>query len=108
MTIVSTIAPMLAGGNTVVALASETNPLPAMVLAEVCATSDVPGGVVNILTGLRDELVPEIANHRDIDAVGGAFDLPRGGTYRLMIHNDTPYTVVVLDRAASRGSRGSR
>lgn len=71
---VSIVAPMLAGGNVVVALASEANPLPAMVFAEVCATSDVPGGVVNVLSGIREELVPEIATHRDIDAVGGAFE----------------------------------
>ena len=72
--LVSVVAPMLAGGKTVVAFASEVNPLPAMVLAEICATSDVPGGVVNILTGLREELLPEIAAHRDIDAVGGAYE----------------------------------
>ncbi len=72
--LVSVVAPMLAGGNVVVATASETNPLPAMVFAEICATSDVPGGVINILTGRRDELLPEVAAHRDIDAVGGAFE----------------------------------
>jgi acyl-CoA reductase-like NAD-dependent aldehyde dehydrogenase len=43
-----------------------------MVFAEICATSDVPGGVVNILTGYRRELIPEFADHRDIDAIGGA------------------------------------
>ncbi len=69
--LISYVAPMLAGGNTVIALASEDNPVPAMVFAEICATSDVPGGVVNIITGLHDELVPEFANHRDIDAIGG-------------------------------------
>ena len=69
--LVSYVAPMLAGGNTTIALASEDNPIPAMVFAEICATSDVPGGVVNILTGLHEELVPEYASHRDIDAIGG-------------------------------------
>ena len=69
--LISYVAPMLAGGNTVIALASEDNPVPAMVFAEICATSDVPGGVVNIITGLHEELVPEFANHRDIDAIGG-------------------------------------
>ena len=50
------------------------NPLPAMTFAEICATSDVPAGVVNILTGLREELIPEIAGHRDIDAIGGVHE----------------------------------
>ncbi len=70
--LISLIAPPLCAGNTVVALASETNPITAAVLGEVCATSDVPGGVVNILTGRRDELIPHLAGHRDIDAIHGA------------------------------------
>lgn len=69
--LVSYVAPILAGGNVAIALASEENPLPAMVFAEICATSDVPSGVVNILTGLQDELLKEFADHRDIDAIGG-------------------------------------
>ena len=69
--LISYVAPILAGSNTVVALASEANPLPAMVFAEICATSDVPGGVVNILSGNREELLGEFANHRDIDAISG-------------------------------------
>ena len=69
--LVSYVAPILAGGNVAIALASEENPLPAMVFSEICATSDVPGGVVNILTGLQDELLKEFADHRDIDAIGG-------------------------------------
>ena len=72
--LIDAIAPMLAGGNVVVALASQRNPLPAMVTAEICANSDVPGGVVNILTGHRDELLPEYAGHRDIDAIGGCVE----------------------------------
>jgi acyl-CoA reductase-like NAD-dependent aldehyde dehydrogenase len=70
--LITHLAPILAGGNVSIALASETNPLPAMVFAEICATSDVPGGVVNILTGYRHEMIPEFADHRDIDAIGGA------------------------------------
>ena len=70
--LISLIAPALAAGNTVVALASTTNPIPAAILAEVCATSDVPAGVINILTGLRPELLPWIADHRDIDAIHAA------------------------------------
>ncbi|MGH7243934.1 MAG: aldehyde dehydrogenase family protein [Phycisphaerales bacterium] len=69
---VSLIAPALCAGNAVVALASESNPIPAAVFAEACATGDVPGGVLNILTGVRSELVPIIAAHRDIDAVHAA------------------------------------
>jgi acyl-CoA reductase-like NAD-dependent aldehyde dehydrogenase len=55
-------------GNTCVALASETAPMPALALAEALATSDLPGGVVNILTGFRSELAPWIAGHLDINA----------------------------------------
>jgi acyl-CoA reductase-like NAD-dependent aldehyde dehydrogenase len=69
--LVSRLAPVLAGGNVAVVLASETRPLPAIGLAEVLATSDVPGGVVNILTGLRSELVPAAASHADINAIDG-------------------------------------
>lgn len=63
------LAPVLAGGNTAVVLASETNPVPSMIFAEVLATSDVPGGVVNILTGFRDELFQHVANHRGIGCI---------------------------------------
>ncbi|MBN8646263.1 MAG: aldehyde dehydrogenase family protein [Planctomycetes bacterium] len=72
LAMVSLIAPAICAGNTVVALASETTPLPACVLAEVCATSDVPSGVVNILTGTRAELVPQFSEHREVDAVVAA------------------------------------
>ena len=70
--LVSLIAPPLCAGNTVVALAGETNPLIGAVFGEVCATSDIPPGVVNILTGLRVELVPHFASHRDIDSIHAA------------------------------------
>jgi acyl-CoA reductase-like NAD-dependent aldehyde dehydrogenase len=63
------IAPIIASGNTVIALASENAPLPAMSLAEVIATSDVPAGVVNILTGKTAELAPWFASHMDIDGL---------------------------------------
>ena len=56
-------------GNAVVLLASERRPLPAVTLTEVLATSDVPGGVVNVLTGYRAELVPVLAGHADVDAL---------------------------------------
>ena len=67
--LVSRLAPPLVAGNTVVVLASETRPLPAITLTEVLATSDVPGGVVNVLTGLRTELLPVLAAHVDVDAL---------------------------------------
>ncbi|HEY3334783.1 MAG TPA: aldehyde dehydrogenase family protein [Candidatus Limnocylindrales bacterium] len=69
--LVSRLAPVLAGGNVAVVLASETRPLPSITLAEVLATSDVPAGVVNIITGYRSELVPVLAAHADVDAVDG-------------------------------------
>lgn len=67
--LVSLCAPALCAGNAVVAVAGQSHPIAAAVLAEVFATSDLPGGVLNLLTGTRDELVPIIAGHRDIDAV---------------------------------------
>jgi acyl-CoA reductase-like NAD-dependent aldehyde dehydrogenase len=67
--LVSRIAPALTGGNAVVALASETQPLAAIELAEAIATSDVPGGVVNLLTGRRAELAPWLAAHMDVNAI---------------------------------------
>lgn len=67
--LVRRIAPALCGGNVVVALASETSPLPALTLAEVLATSDVPAGVVNIISGQRKELVPWLASHMDVNAI---------------------------------------
>ncbi len=67
--LVSRIAPALVGGNAVVAVASETHPLAAIELAEVLATSDVPGGAVNILTGYREELAPWLAGHMDVNAI---------------------------------------
>jgi acyl-CoA reductase-like NAD-dependent aldehyde dehydrogenase len=81
--IVSRILPPLVGGNTVVVVASETHPLAAIELAEAVATSDVPGGAVNVLTGFRDELAPWLAGHMDVNAIdltgadGAVADLQR-------------------------------
>ena len=66
---VRTLAPVLAGGNSAILIASESYPLPAITLGEVIATSDVPGGVVNILTGKTSELLPWVASHMEIDGV---------------------------------------
>ena len=66
--LVSRVAPAIVGGNATVVVASETHPLAAVELAEVLATSDVPGGVVNLLTGYREELAPWLAGHMDVNA----------------------------------------
>jgi acyl-CoA reductase-like NAD-dependent aldehyde dehydrogenase len=66
---VSVVAPALVTGNTVVALASENLPLPAVSLSEVLATSDVPAGVVNVLTGRTAEIAPWLASHMDVNAI---------------------------------------
>ena len=63
------LAPVIASGNTAVLIASEINPLPAITLAEVIATSDVPAGVVNILTGKKSELIPWLASHMEVDGI---------------------------------------
>jgi acyl-CoA reductase-like NAD-dependent aldehyde dehydrogenase len=67
--LVSNIAPVIVGGNTCVVLASESMPLCAVSFAEVLHASDVPGGVVNILTGLREELTGQFASHMDVNAI---------------------------------------
>ena len=75
--LMSLIAPAIVSGNTVVALASQQSPYPSIVLGEMLATSDLPGGVVNILTGFRAEMVPTFATHthlRGISAVVNAED----------------------------------
>ncbi len=78
--LVSVLAPVIVSGNTAVLVASEESPLPAITLGEVLATSDLPGGVVNILTGQRAELAPWLASHMDVnglDLTGVAGDLAR-------------------------------
>ncbi|MBN9619586.1 MAG: aldehyde dehydrogenase family protein [Actinobacteria bacterium] len=67
--LVSVLAPVITTGNTAVVVASQDRPLPAISLAEVLATSDLPGGVVNLLTGFTAELAPWLAAHRDVNAV---------------------------------------
>jgi acyl-CoA reductase-like NAD-dependent aldehyde dehydrogenase len=67
--LVSVLAPVLAGGNTAVLVTSKARPLPAVTLGEVLATSDVPGGVVNVLTGDSAELGPWLAEHADVDGI---------------------------------------
>jgi acyl-CoA reductase-like NAD-dependent aldehyde dehydrogenase len=67
--LVSRIAPAIVGGNAVVVVASDAHPVAAIELAEALATSDLPGGTVNILTGFRDELAPWLAGHMDVNAI---------------------------------------
>jgi acyl-CoA reductase-like NAD-dependent aldehyde dehydrogenase len=67
--LVGVVAPIIASGNAIVIIASEDRPLPAVTLAEVLATSDLPGGVVNVLTGYTAELAPVLAGHLDVDAL---------------------------------------
>jgi acyl-CoA reductase-like NAD-dependent aldehyde dehydrogenase len=69
LALVSLIGRVILTGNTAVVLASETAPLPAISLGEALATSDLPGGVVNVLTGLRAELAPWLAGHMDVNAI---------------------------------------
>ncbi|GGS19187.1 aldehyde dehydrogenase [Streptomyces humidus] len=78
--LISVVAPVVITGNTAVVAASETGPLPAVSLGEVLATSDVPGGVVNVLTGRTAEIAPALAAHMDVnglDLAGAPGDLAR-------------------------------
>ncbi|MBM7169618.1 aldehyde dehydrogenase family protein [Streptomyces sp. G44] len=78
--LVSVLAPVIATGNTAVVIAAEKAPLPALSLGEVLATSDVPGGVVNILTGRTAEIAAPLAAHQDVNAIdltGADADLAR-------------------------------
>jgi acyl-CoA reductase-like NAD-dependent aldehyde dehydrogenase len=81
--LLSMIAPVIASGNTVVALASEKVPYPSILLGEMLATSDLPGGVVNLLTGFRKELIPTFATHEHLRAIYAAVDGPDRATLRL-------------------------
>ena len=83
LALVSLFAPAITSGNTVVALASTTQPYPAILLGEMLATSDLPGGVVNILTGFRKELVPTFATHSHLRALGGVANAEERKTLRL-------------------------
>jgi acyl-CoA reductase-like NAD-dependent aldehyde dehydrogenase len=103
--IVARLAPALVGGNAVVALASETHPLAAIELAEAIATSDVPAGVVNVLTGFHDELAPVLAAHMDVNAIdvsggdGSIAELERlaADNVKRVVHSDpsaqSPYEI---------------
>ena len=92
--LVSVLAPVLTGGNTAVVVSSKARPLPAVTLGEVLATSDVPGGVVNLLTGDAGEIGPWLAEHADVDGIdltgapaGQAMELERmaAGTIKRVV-----------------------
>ena len=69
LTLVSLVAPVILAGNTAVVLASSESPLPALTFSEIIATSDLTGGVVNVLAGDRAELAPHFASHMDVNAI---------------------------------------
>jgi acyl-CoA reductase-like NAD-dependent aldehyde dehydrogenase len=87
--LVSVLAPVIATGNAAIVVASERRPLPAVTLAEVLATSDVPAGVVNVLTGFTAELAPVLAGHMDVDAIDltGVEPAARAGLEELAAEN---------------------
>ena len=87
--LVSRLAPVIVSGNTAVVLASETQPMPAITLAEALESSDVPPGVVNILTGRQSELAPWLADHMDVNAIdlAGAEDGIRVRIEQGAVHN---------------------
>jgi len=82
--LVSVLAPVVVTGNVAVVLASEERPLPAVTLSEVLATSDVPGGVVNVLTGRTAEVAPWLASHMDVNAIDLA-GAPAGAVTELQV-----------------------
>ncbi len=90
LALVSLVAPVVLAGNTAVVLASPTKPLPALTFSEIIATSDLPAGVVNIITGDRAELAPHFASHMDVNAIVDATsdakiekELQRGGGFNV-------------------------
>jgi acyl-CoA reductase-like NAD-dependent aldehyde dehydrogenase len=107
LALVSLVAPVVCAGNTCVVLASETNPIPACILAEAIATSDMPGGVINILTGVRDELVPHFASHREIAAIHAAGVTPEQRKTLELGAAENLKRVTVRDLPASTGSHAA-
>jgi acyl-CoA reductase-like NAD-dependent aldehyde dehydrogenase len=109
--LVSVLAPVLAGGNTAVVVTSKERPLPAVTLGEVLATSDVPAGVVNLLTGDAAELGPWLAEHADVDGIdlagapsGRAMEFEReaAGTVKRVLRAQTPEPDWTADPGLSR------
>jgi acyl-CoA reductase-like NAD-dependent aldehyde dehydrogenase len=105
--LISVLAPVIATGNTAVVVASEQRPLPAVALAEVLATSDVPAGVVNVLTGHTAELAPVLAGHMDVNAIDltGVAPADRADLERLAAENVKRVFAADEDWMASPGTR---
>jgi len=105
--LVSAVAPVIATGNTAVVVASEGRPLPAVTLTEVLATSDVPPGVVNVLTGRTAELAPVLAGHMDVNAIdlSGVARAARAELERLAAGNVKRVFAAGEDWAAPPGTR---
>jgi acyl-CoA reductase-like NAD-dependent aldehyde dehydrogenase len=104
--LVSVLAPVIATGNTAVVVASEAAPVPAITLAEVLATSDVPPGVVNVLTGRGGELAPVLAAHMDVNAIDltGVDPAGRADLQRLAAGNVKRVFAAADDWAAEPGT----
>ncbi len=83
LALVSLILPAITSGNSVVALASTTQPYPSILLGEMLATSDLPGGVVNLLTGQRGEMIPTFATHEHLRALSGVANVEDRKTLKL-------------------------
>lgn len=97
LSLVTLAAPPLAAGNTIVVVANIEQALPASLLGEVCATSDVPAGVVNIITGEHDELLDHLAMHRGVAAISAA-NLPKRDATRLRLGTVDNVKRVRVDR----------
>ena len=98
--LVSVLAPVVVSGNTAVVVASQQRPLPAVTLAEVLGTSDVPGGVVNVLTGTTAEIAPWLASHMDVNAIdltGIAGDEDQGRTLEVQAAENLKRVMRALD-----------
>jgi acyl-CoA reductase-like NAD-dependent aldehyde dehydrogenase len=98
--LVSLLGAPLCAGNTVVVLGSDSNPIPAAILGEVCQTSDVPAGVLNILTGSKAELLEHVATHRQ---VSGIYAAPLGKKERVLIERGAADSMKRVRFAAFKG-----
>ena len=95
LALISLVAPAITSGNTVVALASTTQPYPAILLGEMLATSDLPGGVVNLLTGFRAEMVPTFATHAHLRAISAVVNAAERTTLALGAAESVKRTILL-------------
>ena len=96
--LVSLVMPVIVGGNTCILLASETEPLTSISFAEVLQTSDLPAGVINVLTGLRSELLPHIGSHMDVNAVLASGLKEQEKTQLSVLAADNVKRVIISDK----------